>query len=153
MGVHLHQESRHQWGELRLHATIAQTLLKMVLGMQATASPSDVLLAFYCMAMSCTYTHTLVPARRYLVRCQELIRSGGFGLVDQTWIDASSRTSKSAAIVDCPPAYTEEKHEMVACLLNLMYQQCMHCMMYDECHGLYADLEAQLPEFAVRRPP
>ena len=82
-----------------------------------------------------------------------MIRSEGFALVDPTWIDASSRTLTDAVFVDRPPAYTEEKHEIVSCLLNLMYLQCMHCMMYDECHDLYADLEAQLPDFAVRCPP
>jgi len=82
-----------------------------------------------------------------------MVSSEGFRLVDPDWIDASSRTSPSAIANDCPSEYTEEKHELVAILVNLMYLQCMHCMLYDKCHGMFADLEAQLPEFAVRFPP
>lgn len=152
MGVHLYQESRHQWAQLRLQSTLSQTLLKMVLQMQGNVPPFDMFQALYLMAMSCTYTHTLVPARRYLVRCQDMIQTEGYRLADPTWIDASSRTSPSAVIDDRPSEYTEEKHEMVSILVNLMYLQCIHCMLYGECRGLYADLEAQLPDFAVRSP-
>ena len=152
MGVHLYQESRHQWEQLRTQGALAQILLKMVLTMQETGPPFDLFQAFYCMALSCTYTHTLVPARRYLERCQEMIRTEGFRLADPTWVDASSRGSPSTVIDDRPPEYTDEKHELVSVLVNLMYLQCMHCMLYNECHGMYADLEAQLPDFAVCSP-
>ena len=150
MGVHLHQESRHQWAQLTIQGTIAQRLLRMVLGMQETGSAFDIFQAFYLMAMSCTYTHTLVPARRYLEKCQVMIKMERYRLVDPDWIDASTRTSSSAIIDDRPSEYTDEKHELVSILVGLMYQQCIHCMLYNECHGLYADLEAQLPEFEVR---
>ena len=152
MGVHIYQESQHKWGQLRLQSTLSHILLKMVLKMKESVPPFDMFQAYYLMAMSCTYTHTLVPARRYLVRCQEMIRTEGYRLADPTWIDAASRISPFALIDDRPPEYTEEKHEMVSILVNLMYLQCIHCMLYDECRGLYADLEAQLPDFAVRCP-
>lgn len=153
MGVHLYQESRHQWVELRLQSTLSKMLLNMVLKMQGNVPTFDLFQAFYLMAMSCTYTHTLVPARRYLLRCQEMICAEGYTLADPAWIDASSRTSLPALIDDRPSEYTEEKHEMVSILANLMYLQCMHCMLYGKCRGLYADnLETQLPDFAVRCP-
>ena len=149
MGVHLHQERRHQWGELRIQGTLTQILLRMVLGMVETELPYTILHAFYLMAMACTYTHTLVPARRYLERCQEIIKLYQLTMGDSTWIDASSRRSPPVVINDRPPEYTDEKHEEVSILVNLMYLQCIHCIMYNECHGLYADLEAQLPDFEV----
>lgn len=152
MGLHLHQERRHRWEQLDIQSWIIQSLLKMVLKMQETQPPFELFQAFYLMAMSCTYTHTLVPARRYLERCREMIKAEGFGLLDPTWIDASSRASPSRVIYDRPSEYTEEKHELVSVLINLMYLQCLHCMLYDECHGIYADVEAQLPDFAVRSP-
>ncbi|KAF9651446.1 hypothetical protein BDM02DRAFT_3267070 [Thelephora ganbajun] len=153
MGVHLHQESRHQWEQLKIQGTLTQILLKMVLKMQETDPPFNVLQVFYLMAMSCTYTHTLVPARRYLKKCKDMIRMGGFRLAEPTWIDASSRASPPTAIIDDrPPEYTEEKHELVSILVNLMYLQCMHCMLYDECHDMFVDLEVQLPDFARAYP-
>jgi len=33
-----------------------------------------------------------------------------------------------------------------------MYLQCMHCLLYGRCHGLFAELEAQLPDFARAYP-
>ena len=152
MGVHLHQESRHQWAELRIQVTLTQILLKMVLGMIETELPINTFQAFYLMAMACTYTHTLVPGRRYLERCQKMIKMEGFGLVDPTWIEASARESPPAIVNDRPSPYTEEKHELVSVLVNLMYLQCIHCIMYDKCHGLYEDIERQLPDFEVRCP-
>jgi hypothetical protein len=78
-----------------------------------------------------------------------MIEENGYRLAGPTWVDASSRESSSAVIDDRPSEYTEEKHEMVSILVNLMYLQCIHCMLYDKCHGLYTDLEAQLPDFAA----
>jgi len=153
MGIHLYQESRHQWVQLYTQGALTQILLTMVLKMQETEPPFDVFQAFYLMTMSCTYTHTIVPAQRYLERCQEMIRTEGFSLVDPTWVDASSRGSPSPVDDDRPSEYTEEKHELVSILVNLMYIQCMHCMLYDKCHGMFADLEAQLPDFEVGFPP
>ena len=153
MGLHLYQESRHQWEQLRTQSSLVQALLRMVLSVQETEPPVDVFQAFYLMAMSCTYTHTLVPARRYLERCEDMVRTQGFRLVDPSWIDASSRASPYTATDDRPSEYTEEKHEMVSILVNLIYIQCMHCMLYNKCHGMFADLEAQLSDFAVRCPP
>ena len=153
MGVHLHQESRHEWRQLDTQGALTQILLKMVLKMQDDGLTFDVLHAFYLMAMSCTYTHTLVPGRRYMIKCEEIVLSQDFRLVEPTWIDASTRSSPSVGMVDDrPPEYTEKKHEEVSVLLNLLYLQCMHCILYDECHGMYANLEAQLPDFAVRFP-
>jgi len=151
MGVHLHQEWHHQWRELKIQGTITQTLLAMVLDMQETQSPFIMLQVFSLMATACTYTHTIVPGQRYLERCQEMVEKHGFRLVDPTWVDASMRGSPS--IVDRPSEYTEEKHELVSVLLNIMYLQCINSMLYDECHGWLADLEAQLPEFEVGRLP
>ena len=151
IGVHLHQEWRHQWADLKIQGTITQILLTMVLKMQETETPFTMLQAYSLMATACTYTHTVVPGQRYLERCQEMIEEHGFGLVDPTWIDGSLRGSPS--IVDRPSEYTEEKHELVSVLLNLMYLQCMNCLLYDECHGLLTDLEAQLPDFEVGRLP
>lgn len=149
MGVHLHQERRHQWGQLSIQGSLTQILLRMVLGMVETELPYTVLQAFYLMAMACTYTHTLVPGRRYLEKCQQLIRVYRLTLGDPNWIDASSRQSPPAVINDRPSEYTDEKHEEVSILVNLMYLQCIHCILYDECHGLFADVEAQLPDFQV----
>ena len=149
MGVHLHQETRHQWLELKTQGMLTQILLRIVLEMQETQPPTTMLHAFYFMAMACTYTHTVVPGQRYLGRCQDMIEKEGFRLVDPTWIDASLQGSSSA--VDRPSPYTEEKHELVSILLNLMYLQCIHRMIYSECDGMFAELEAQLPEFEVRR--
>ena len=150
MGVHLYQESRHQWGELHIQGYITQVLLTMVLKMQEDKEPPFTLLqAFYFMCMSCTYTHTVVPGRRYLERLQEMVKKERFSLLDPTWIDASSRGSRPT--FDRPSEYTEEKHELVSLLLNLMYLQCIHCLVYDGCPDLFADLEAQLPDFEVRR--
>jgi len=151
MGVHLYQESRHQWAQLRTQRAIVNDLLNTVLTLRDTNPPFDTFQAFYFMAMSCTYTNTLVPARRYLEKCQDMIKSEGYGL-DPTWIDASLRASPCPVIDNRPSEYSEEKHEMVSILVNLMYLQCMHCILYGECHGLFADLEAQLPDFAVRCP-
>ena len=151
MGVHLHQESRRQWAQLHIQTTLAKDLLNMISKMQDVRPPFEVFQIFYLMSMSCTYTNTLVPARRYLRRCQDMIRTQGYGL-DPNWIDASSRASPCPIIDNRPSEYTEEKHEMVSILVNLMYLQCMHCMLYDKCHGLFADLEAQLLDFAVRCP-
>lgn len=81
-----------------------------------------------------------------------MIRTEGYRLTDQTWIDASSRMSPPAVADDRPSEYTEEKHEMVSILVNLMYLQCIHCILYGQCRGLYADLEAEFPDFAVRCP-
>lgn len=103
------------------------------------------------MAMSSTYTHTIVPAQRYLLRCQELINSEDFRLVEAIGVEASTRSSPSTTpIDDGPPEYNDKKHELVSVLVNLMYLQCIHCLLYDACHGMYADLEAQLPDLAVR---
>ena len=153
MGVHLYQEGRHRWGRFTIQGTLTQILLEMVLKMQKTGPPFDVFQAFYLMAMSCTYTDTHVPAGRYFERCQGIIRTEGFRFVDPNWADVSSRVSPSAFTEDHLSEYTEGKHELVSILANLMYLQCIHCMLYNECHGLFADLEAQLPEFAVRFPP
>ena len=151
MGVHLHQESRHEWQQLKTQRQLTQVLLTMIIDMKDTAPRFDLLHAWYFMAMSCTYTHTLVPGRRYLMRCEELVKSEDMRLVEPTWIDASTRRSPSVAHVhDHPPEYTEKKHELVSVLANLMYLQCMHCLLYGRCHGMFADLEAQLPDFAVR---
>ncbi|KAF9792197.1 hypothetical protein BJ322DRAFT_20130 [Thelephora terrestris] len=153
MGVHLHQEIRHEWQQLGIQRHLTQVLLTMVVGMKDTGPRFDLLQAWYFMAMSCTYTHTLVPAQRYLLRCQELIKSEDMRLVEPNWIDASTRASPSDAPAhDCPPEYTEKKHELVSVLVNLMYLQCMHCLLYGECHGMFADLEAQLPDFARAYP-
>ena len=149
MGVHLHQEWRHQWRDLEIQGTITQKLLAMVLKMQETQPPFIVFQVYSLMATACTYTHTVVPGQRYLERCQEMIEKHGFRLVDPTWIDASLRGSPST--VDRPSEYTEEKHELVSVLLNIMYLQCINCLLYDECHGWFTDLEAQLPEFEVCR--
>ena len=82
-----------------------------------------------------------------------MIDAEGYRLIDPTWIEASSRASLPIVIDDRPSEYTEEKHELVSILANLMYLQCIHCMLYDECHDLYPDLEAQLPDFGVRLSP
>lgn len=151
MGVHLHQEIRHQWVDLKTQGMLTQALLRMVVKMQETHQPPLLMFhIFSLMATACTYTHTLVPARRYLERCHEMILKEDFRLVE-TWIDASVRRAPSA--VDRPTEYTEDKHELVSILLNLMYLQCIHCLIYDECHGMFADLESQLPDFEVRRLP
>jgi hypothetical protein len=121
--------------------------------MQETELPSVIFQALSLMAMACTYTHTLVPAQRYLERCKAMIDAEGYRLIDPTWIEASSRASLPIVIDDRPSEYTEEKHELVSILANLMYMQCIHCMLYDKCHDLYTDLEAQLPDFGVRFPP
>ena len=81
-----------------------------------------------------------------------MIDAEGYRLIDPTWIEASSRASLPIVIDDRPSEYTEEKHELVSILANLMYMQCIHCMLYDKCHDLYTDLEAQLPDFGVRFP-
>ena len=129
---------------------LTQLLLGMVVELREKEPPLEVLHAWYLMAMSCTYTHTVVPAQRYLQRCQELIKAEDIRLVEPNWIDASTRASPSVmAIDDRPPEYTEKKHELVSVLVNLMYLQCMHRLMYGACHDLYAELEAQLPDFAV----
>lgn len=151
IGVHLQQESRHEWGELRIQRMLTQMLLSMVLKMRQTGPPFDILQAWYLMATFSTYTHTTVPAQRYLLRCQELIRSEDFSLVEPAGVDASTRSSPSAiAVDDRLPEYNDKKHELVSMLVNLMYLQCVHCLLYDACHGMYADIEAQLPDFAVR---
>ena len=151
MGVHLHQESRHEWQELRIQRTITQMLLRMLLKMRETGPSFDIFQAWYLMAMFYTYTHTIIPAQRYLLRCKELIESEGFRFVEPTGADVSTRSSPSAtAIDDRQPEYNDKKHELVSVLVNLIYLQCIHCMLYDACHGMYADLEAQLPDFAVR---
>lgn len=153
MGVHLHQESRHEWQQLEIQRMLTQMLLKMVVELREKEPPLEVLHAWYLMAMSCTYTHTVVPAQRYLQRCQELIKAEDVRLVEPNWIDASTRASPSdIAIDDRPPEYTEKKHELVSVLVNLMYLQCMHRLMYGACHDLYAELEAQLPDFARAYP-
>jgi len=82
-----------------------------------------------------------------------MITKEGFSLVDPTWIDASSRGSPPTVADDRPSEYTEEKHELVSILVNLLYLQCMHCILYNKCHGMFAGLEAQLPDFEVSFPP
>jgi len=152
MGIHLHQERRHLWEELRIQGTITQIILQMVYDMQESEQPPLLMLHVVSyMALACTYTHTIVPGQRYLLRCHKMVKKHGFGLVGPTWIDASSRGSPST--VDRPSEYTEEKHELVSILLHLMYLQCIHCLLYNKCHGLFADLEAQLPDFEVGRLP
>ena len=152
MGIHLHQERRHMWLELKIQSKITQLILAMVVKMRESNPPPLLMLHVYSyMALACTYTHTIVPGRRYLQRSHEMVEEHGFGLVGPTWIDASSRRSPST--FDRPPEYTEEKHEMVSILLHLMYLQCIHCLLYKKCHGLFANLEAQLPDFEVGRPP
>lgn len=151
MGVHLHQEGRHEWQQLAIQRMLTQVLLGMIVRMRENDPPFEVLQAWYLMAMSCTYTHTIVPGARYLMRCQELVTLEDLRLVEPTWIDASTRASPPAAVADDRlPEYTEKKHEVVSVLVNLMYLQCMNCLLYDVCHGMFAELEAQLPEFAVR---
>ena len=150
-GVHLHQESRHDWRELRIQRMLTQMLFFMLLEMRATGPPFDIFQAWYLMAMSSTYSHTTIPAQRYLLRCQELIKSEDFRLVEPTEVEASTRPPPFTAVIgDRPPEYNDEKHELVSLLVNLIYLQCIHCLLYDACHGMYADLEAQLPDFAVR---
>lgn len=151
-GVHLHQESRHEWRELRIQRMLTQMLLCMLLKMKESGPPFDTFQAWYLMAMFSTYTHTIVPAQRYLLRCQELITFEDFRLVEPTGVDASTRSSPSSttAADDRPPEYNDKKHEQVSVLVNLIYLQCIHCLLYDACHGMYADLEAQLPDFEVR---
>lgn len=153
MGVHLHQENLHEWEELRIQRTLTQVLLSMLLKMRETGPPFDIFQAWYLLAMSSTYTHTIVPAQRYLLRCQELIKSEDLGLVESTVVDASTRSSPfTTGIDDRPPEYNDRKHELVSVLVNLIYLQCIHCLLYDACHGMYADLEAQLPDFEVHFP-
>jgi hypothetical protein len=150
-GVHLHQESRHEWQELRIQRMLTQMLFCMLLKMGESSPPFDIFQAWYLMAMFSTYTHTVVPAQRYLMRCQRLITSEDFRLVEPSGVDTSTRSSPSTTSTDDrPPEYNDKKHELVSVLVNLIYLQCIHCLLYDACHGMYADLETQLPDFEVR---
>ena len=82
--------------------------------------PFSFIQAYYFMANSCLYTHTPVPAKRYLKKAVDTAEKHGIWMVDRSFSNSSDSLNYNM-IMDPPPEHLESVQERVATLARIVF--------------------------------
>ena len=119
-GCHLDQERRRSFDLIHVQALLTQLCLETVLTMLEEHDPFSFIQAYYFMANSCLYTHTPVPAKRYLKKAVDTAKKHGIRMVDRSFSNSSDSPNYNM-IMDPPPEHLESVQERVATLTQMIF--------------------------------
>ena len=118
-GCHLDQERRRNFNLIHVQALLTQLCLEIVLTVEEAEDPFTFIQAYYFMALSCFYTYTYVPAKRYLKKAVDATKTHDIRMVDWSFSNSSDSPNQNL-IMDPPPEHLESVQERVSTLVQLV---------------------------------